>query len=356
MGGLFNKIIKETFRPFERRIRQAIREETRWKQPSPSPPSSYEETVSSRAEVIALRKEIVALRAALRTGMAEAREYARLSIYNQMAMELGGKEACVYLPNMYGDSIAAALKTPRAMYAPPALSVITICKNIRDGIKDTCQSIANQTFGDFEWIVVDGASVDGTLDILDKYRKYMNHFVSEPDGGIYEAANKGIGLARGEYLLFLHGGDYLCGADVLKNIFGAGMYGDVVYGGEYFLRTEDGELVPRPDLPDPECLDLPFFYHVNVLYHQSTFIRKDLFRRFGLYNEDYRLVSDWEKWIIFLVNGCEFRKIPDFVSVFRQNGFTFNPNSRQLFDREIASVRYNFRAAFRGIDIFGKNP
>ena len=88
------------------------------------------------------------------------------------------------------------------------LSVITVCRN-EPFIESTCKSVCAQTNQDFEWIIVDGASTDGTLDKIRPYRGRADILISEPDAGIYPAMNKGIGLARGKYLLFLNGGDLL---------------------------------------------------------------------------------------------------------------------------------------------------
>jgi len=99
----------------------------------------------------------------------------------------------------------------------PKLTIITICYNIANQIERTLKSIENQTFQDFEWIVVDGASIDGTLEILQKYGSRINILISEKDKGIYDAMNKGILKSKGEYLLFLNGGDELNNIDSLKD-------------------------------------------------------------------------------------------------------------------------------------------
>ena len=97
------------------------------------------------------------------------------------------------------------------------LSVITICYNIKDEIRRTCESIANQTNHDFEWIVVDGGSTDGTVEILNEYKKHIDVFISEPDKGIYNAMNKGIMQAHGEFLNFMNGGDTFADSNVVAD-------------------------------------------------------------------------------------------------------------------------------------------
>ena len=102
------------------------------------------------------------------------------------------------------------------------LSVITICYNEKN-IRKTCESIVGQSWQDFEWIVVDGGSTDGTLDVLNEYRDRIDVLISEPDNGIYNAMNKGIARARGEWLNFMNGGDAFCDKTVLEQVFGGGI-------------------------------------------------------------------------------------------------------------------------------------
>lgn len=112
------------------------------------------------------------------------------------------------------------------------LSVITICYNEKN-IRKTCESIVGQSWQDFEWIVVDGGSTDGTLDVLNEYRDRIDVLISEPDNGIYNAMNKGIARARGEWLNFMNGGDAFCDKTVLEQVFGGGSSrdgADVLYG------------------------------------------------------------------------------------------------------------------------------
>ena len=135
------------------------------------------------------------------------------------------------------------------------LSVITICYNIKDEIERTCESIVSQTNQDFEWIVVDGVSTDGTVDILNKYKDKMTVYISEPDKGIYNAMNKGIKRAKGEYLNFMNGGDCFAASDIVEKFYHCPAYGaDVVYGNCEIVSAK-GEKKPA---------DIPLF--VNKLY------------------------------------------------------------------------------------------
>ena len=113
-------------------------------------------------------------------------------------------------------------------------SVITVCRNEALNIRATCESIISQGFEDFEWIVIDGASTDGTLDILHEYAENIGVLISEPDTGIYDAMNKGAARAAGEYLIFMNGGDRFASTEALHLASEAPraqlLYGDLFLG------------------------------------------------------------------------------------------------------------------------------
>jgi glycosyltransferase involved in cell wall biosynthesis len=220
--------------------------------------------------------------------------------------------------------------------ARPLLTIITVCKDIAGDIVDTCESIVAQTFRNFEWIVVDGASTDGTLDVLERYRRRIGILVSEPDRGVYHAMNKGVALARGEYLLFLNGGDYLAEDTVLERVFAQKRAADILYG-SWVCRRDDGFLY-RCNVPPEEVITKSFFAY-DILNHQSTFIKKALFEKFGLYDEQYRIMADWEKWILFSENGCRFVKLDFPVSVYRLNGMSSQEWNKQRCNEEAGRIR-----------------
>jgi glycosyltransferase involved in cell wall biosynthesis len=199
------------------------------------------------------------------------------------------------------------------------LSIITVCKNEFPFIRETCESVARQIFQDFEWIVMDGASTDGSLDVFEKYKHRISRFVSEPDAGIYAAMNGGIRSARGEFVLFLNGGDMLFDAGALEK---AAPFlndsADVFYGDSYrlFENPKDCFIKVYPDQLEKS------YFLTNSLGHQSMFTKKSLFDKYGPYREDNRIVSDKEKMITFLENGARFRHLNFPVARFRMNGIS----------------------------------
>ena len=196
------------------------------------------------------------------------------------------------------------------------LSVITICYN-ESNIRSTCESIINQSYKDFEWIVIDGGSTDGTLDVLNEYREHMAVFISEKDSGVYNAMNKGIDHAKGEYINFLNGGDYYFNNESLNRVIGFELDKDVIYGNQRFLTAKD-----YFEKTYPEKLPHQWFLK-DCLPHQSSFIKRELFDKYGKYNENYKIVSDWEKWIIFIeLNKASYKQIDTMVSIHRYDGIS----------------------------------
>lgn len=210
---------------------------------------------------------------------------------------------------------------------PLKISIITICKNVKNVIERTLFSVAEQTYDDLEYIVIDGGSVDTTLEKIDHYRSRITHLVSEPDGGIYEAMNKGITLATGEFCLFLNAGDYLCHASALANavaqIRQVDENSDVIYGNQLMYHESTGAArVWRPK--KKTTLD----FYSGSLPHAATFIRRAAFYRAGLYDSTYRIAGDYE-WFVraFSKFNMSFHHIDVLISEFVEGGGISTRNS-----------------------------
>jgi len=172
------------------------------------------------------------------------------------------------------------------------LSIITVNYNDKNGLETTIESVINQTWQDFEFIIIDGASTDGSAALLNQYRNRLTYAISEKDNGVYNAMNKAIKVAKGDYLLFLNSGDSLNNHNILSEVqhFLDHNYG-IYYGDANYLE-KDGEHIRNY----PEKLSFSFFLEHN-LSHQASFIKRDLFNEIFLYNENYKIVSDWEFFI-----------------------------------------------------------
>lgn len=238
----------------------------------------------------------------------------------------------------------------------PVLSIITINFNNKAGLIRTLRSVRSQTFRDFEYIVIDGNSTDGSQQAMQDYADIIQHQVSEPDNGIYHAMNKGIRVARGEYCLFLNSGDWLVGADTLKNLFSGAPSADIVSGDIYFYDNEKNEIkwhVPSPDQMTAATLFL------GSLPHQATLIRRRLFDQIGLYKEHLKIVSDWLFFIeALLIHDCTYQHHPAPVAYFSMDGISCNPETEPLRREEqlhILTERYPmFLPDYQRLDLLEK--
>lgn len=178
----------------------------------------------------------------------------------------------------------------------PKFSIITVTYNAGAVLEDTIQSVITQTYRNVEYIIVDGGSKDHTLDIINRYREHIQILVSEPDKGLYDAMNKGIRLATGDYLCFLNAGDELHEDDTLQlmvhSITGTGLP-DVLYG-ETAIVDEEGHFLRMRRLSAPENLNWKSFKDGMLVCHQAFFPRRELAEPYDL---RYRYSADFD-WCI----------------------------------------------------------
>jgi glycosyltransferase involved in cell wall biosynthesis len=242
------------------------------------------------------------------------------------------------------------------------LSIITINYNNAEGLRKTLASVASQTYPNIEHIIVDGASTDGSVDVIREYVKASpqpspegkgRHIIwsSEPDNGIYDAMNRGIRKATGEYVQILNSGDLLAALDVTARMMnalieaspksspegkdlhdadnsslllgraGVGFFPAIFYGN--MLKSYDGKTIINRDtcggkMYTPESF---LYFYKGTLNHDCAYIRRDLFEKYGLYNEDMKICSDWEWYVRAIVLGGEkpiYTNID--VTIFDMNG------------------------------------
>lgn len=176
-------------------------------------------------------------------------------------------------------------------------SVITINYNNADGLRKTIKSVINQTCHDFEYIVIDGGSIDGSKAIIEEHERYISYWVSEKDAGIYNAMNKGVAVAHGEYCIFMNSGDCFYSRTVLSDILNTDEDKDIITG----ITIGKDEKDVWFDISEP--ISLLTFYR-GTISHQASFIRTTLLKK-NPYSEDLHIVADWEFWIKTLIlNNC----------------------------------------------------
>lgn len=200
------------------------------------------------------------------------------------------------------------------------VSVITVVYNGVFDIEKTIHSVIGQKYDDYEYIIIDGGSTDGTIDRILKYKNDINQFISEPDNGIYNAMNKGIRMAKGEYCIFMNAGDMFAHSKSLQeasNYF-SGIV-DILTGNE--ISTKKGKLVNY--VSAPQIITLDFLYKSSIS-HQASFIKRELLLEYP-YDEKLRLVSDWKFWIQTLIlENMKYQSIDVDVCIFNHDGATFN--------------------------------
>lgn len=199
------------------------------------------------------------------------------------------------------------------------LSIITINYNNREGFQRTINSVITQTFKDFEWIIIDGGSTDGSKELIEEYSQYITYWVSEPDKGIYNAMNKGIKVAKGEYLLFLNSGDYLKDDNIIGRVIYTEFVADVVYGSTVVVWNKDYHTIW--DMPIENVTGKLFFE--GSLLHQASFIRRSLFEKFGVYDETYMIAADWKFFTRAIVFGnSTIQRLPFTTAVYGLDGIS----------------------------------
>lgn len=222
------------------------------------------------------------------------------------------------------------------------LSIITVCKNAEGAIERTILSVVTQScFNEnIEYLIIDGASTDKTVEIIKQYAdKYPIKWISEPDSGIYNAMNKGIKLATGDYLLFLNAGDYLIHYNVVKsltNLFESGTF-DLIHGNTFCVDPETEKYAVKAV---PETPEVDFFY-LDTLPHQATFYKKEVFEKFGGYEENFKIISDniLNKKLI-----CDYhvsaKHVDQVISVFVSDGISFTNTKLDLEERKTFQKNY----------------
>ena len=195
------------------------------------------------------------------------------------------------------------------------ISIVTINWNNYDGLKKTIDSVASQSVSPFEFIVIDGASSDGSANLIKENSDKISYAVSEPDKGIYNAMNKGVAAAHGDYCLFLNSGDTLCCPEVLAQVQDSGVKADIICGNAMILENP-----PRRKVAPTE-ITLRFLYG-TALCHQAVFIKTELLRKHP-YDESLRIVADRKFFLQCLIlDGCSYQAVNIDICNYDITGFS----------------------------------
>jgi glycosyltransferase involved in cell wall biosynthesis len=216
----------------------------------------------------------------------------------------------------------------------PKLSIITVNLNNATGLQRTMDSVFQQTFTDYEYIIMDGGSTDGSKDLIKNHANKLAYWVSEKDKGIYNAMNNGIAHAKGEYLLFLNSGDHLREPSLLREL-SASMDGtDIIYGNTFLIESESKSWI---GYHPPE---LTFSFFVDCTLPQSaSFIKKSVFDSVGLFDENLLICSDWKFFLNAICrHNVSYKHIEKVISVFYLDGISSTGNSKAIIEKEKSLV------------------
>ncbi len=206
------------------------------------------------------------------------------------------------------------------------ISVVTVCYNSVDTIEETMLSVLNQTHPDVEYIIIDGGSTDGTVDIIKKYAEHLAYWRSEPDEGIYDAMNKGIAVATGDYINFMNSGDRFASNSILstfENIVSENA--DIVYG-DVILSYRGKEFIKKP-LPLCRIISsIPFC-------HQSTFVKTEELKK-NPFNTSYRITADYDFFYKSYRDKKKFQYIQLAVAVYNAtSGVSTDSLSASMYEK-----------------------
>ena len=228
----------------------------------------------------------------------------------------------------------------------PKLSIITINLNNAEGLCKTIESVVSQTFTDYEYIIIDGASTDGSVDVIKQYADgiiieqpscRITYWVSEADNGIYNAMNKGIRVANGDYCLFLNSGDCLANNETLSYVLKNSFDSDIISG--YVCGNKYGEFF---NIYPPKEFTFRYLYSQNIP-HQAEFIKRKLFDEIGFYNEQYQILSDYEFNIKAMLHNVSYLYINSLVTVVDLSGVSSDDcNQLKRVEEEKSILQSNF--------------
>ena len=218
----------------------------------------------------------------------------------------------------------------------PTLSVITVVYNNAAGIERTIKSVINQTYLYLEYIIVDGLSTDGTLQIIDRYKNHISKIVSEKDSGIYDAMNKGLAAATGDYVIFMNSGDEFYETGTIAGVLASAADADIYYG-ETEMITADGKMFGRRRHQAPERFTWKSFRYGMSVSHQAIYIRRSLAEPYNLH---YELSADID-WIIRAATKAQkIVNVNKYVAKYLIGGMSKTKHRQSLSERFEIMRRY----------------
>ena len=216
----------------------------------------------------------------------------------------------------------------------PLISIITVVYNGEKYLEETIQSAINQTYDNVEYIIIDGGSTDGTLEIIKKYEDKIDYWVSEKDSGIYDAMNKGIDLTSGEWINFMNAGDSFFDTGIMQNIFQNTSYENihVIYGNTKFVYDENTSKI---SIPKSKCHK----YH-HQFVHQSAFIYTKIQKKYK-FDTSFKIAGDSDFFTKIFNLGYKFLHINNTISIFAHGGISSSFSWQSIKEDIYIGTKYN---------------
>lgn len=217
--------------------------------------------------------------------------------------------------------------------AKDKVTIVTVVYNGEQEIEETIKSIVEQTYKNIEYIIIDGASSDNTVKIIKKYDDKIDYWVSEKDNGIYNAMNKAIDFATGDWIIFMNAGDKFASLGVVEKVFSGNdlteydvVYGDNYYKGNDFCKKQ-------------RCRDLSTLYKGMAFNHQSSFIKLPVMKKYK-FDLTWKIQCEYDLFLKLYLNKYNFKHVDEIIAIYRDGGFSEQNTAERTIERWLINLRY----------------
>lgn len=214
----------------------------------------------------------------------------------------------------------------------PLITIITVAYNAEDFLEQTIKSIIGQNYPNIEYIVIDGKSTDGTINIIKKYEQYIDHWISEPDDGIYDAMNKGVALATGDWINFLNAGDSFCGKTTISEVSKhLDKHSDLISGDIYYIQNNQKKYI--------KSRGFKFAFSGMFCFHQTLFTRTSLIKKY-MFNAEYKIAGDYDFVLKCYINNYAFKFLDLPIANFLSGGMNEQHRALSKIENLFIQTRY----------------